>query len=163
MFYGLKVDPEFLFVTGWNEWWAGAWNSSRDGLTHLLTMPVPKDKRYFVDNYNAEYSRDIEPMAGGFGDNYYYQLVAANRLRKGVRPIPAASVPKTIDVGGDFVEWSEVGPEFLDAVGDTGARDHPGTFKNVANYINTTGRNDFRVVFNTFRSYAPRRLRASKF
>ena len=145
-FYGLKVDPQFLFVTGWNEWWAGAWNSSADNGPALLTSRTPKGKRYFVDNYNAEYSRDIEPMASGFGDNYYYQLVTANRMRKGTRPIPAASAPKTINVGGDFADWAEVGPEFLDVAGDTASRNHPGTFKNMPNYTNTTGRNDFRVM-----------------
>ena len=146
MFYGLKYDPQFLFVTGWNEWWAGAWNSSVDNGPALLTSRTAKGKRYFVDNYNAEYSRDIEPMAGGFGDNYYYQFVAANRQRKGVHPIPAASTPKAINVGGDFADWTDVGPEFLDVAGDVDARDHPGTFKNMPNYTNTAGRNDFRVL-----------------
>ena len=145
-FYGLKFDPQFLFVTGWNEWWAGAWNSPVDNGPALLTSRTAKGKRYFVDNYNAEYSRDIEPMAGGFGDNYYYQLVTANRMRKGTRPIPAASAPKTVDVGGDFADWSDVGPEFLDTVGEAAPRDHPGTFKNMPNYTNNTGRNDFRLL-----------------
>jgi hypothetical protein len=29
----------------------------------------------FVDEFIQEFSRDIEPMNGGHGDNYYYQLV----------------------------------------------------------------------------------------
>ena len=146
MYYGLKIDPQFLFVTGWNEWWAGAWDSPYNGYTNLLTMPVAAANRYFVDNYDAEYSRDIEPMKGGFGDNYYYQLVAQNRLRKGARPVPMASAAKTIAVGGDFSDWTTVGPEFLDVVGDVAARNHATTFSNLANYTNTTGRNDFRVL-----------------
>ena len=29
----------------------------------------------FVDQFDQEHSRDIEPMKGGHGDNYYYQMV----------------------------------------------------------------------------------------
>ena len=43
-----------------------------------------------MDAFNPEFSRDIEPMKGGFGDNYYYQLAAFLRRFKGAREIPAA-------------------------------------------------------------------------
>src|SRR5271166_2777688 len=42
----------------------------------------------FVDEFDAEFSRDIEPMKGAHGDNYYYQLVANIRRFKGARPVP---------------------------------------------------------------------------
>ncbi len=145
-FYGLKYDPQFLWIVGWNEWWAGAWDASTYCYTRLLADCVPAGKRYFVDNYNAEYSRDIEPMKGGFTDTYYYQMVGYNRLRKGVRPVPAASAPKTINLAGDFSDWADVGPEFRDYAGDTVPRNHASTFSNLPNYTDTTGRNDFTLL-----------------
>ena len=145
-FQGLKVDPQFLWIVGWNEWWAGAWTSGSTCYTHLLADCCDTGNRYFVDNYNAEYSRDIEPVKGGFADNYYYQLVRYARQRKGVRPVPAASAPKTINLAGDFSDWSDVAPEFRDAVGDTLARNWPGTFGNLPNYTNNSGRNDFTLM-----------------
>lgn len=146
MFYGLKYDPQFLFVTGWNEWWAGAWDAPTYCYTHLLSECVPANKRYFVDNYNQQYSRDIEPMKGGHGDNYYFQMVAQNRLRRGVRPVPVASAPKSINVSGDFSDWLDAGPVFYDIPGDTVARNGLSSFSNLPNYVNNTGRNDFKFL-----------------
>ncbi len=145
-FQGQEVDPQFLWVTGWNEWWAGAWVAATACYTTLLADCTPAGDSYFVDNYNAEYSRDIEPMLGGFTDNYYYQLVANVRKRKGVRPVPAASAPQTINLNGDFSDWTNVAPEFRDVAGDTGWRNWPGTFSNLPNYTNSTGRNDLTLM-----------------
>jgi hypothetical protein len=145
-FQGLKVDPQFLWVAGWNEWWAGAWDSPSACYTRLLTMCVNPPNRYFVDNYNHEYSRDIEPVKGGFSDNYYYQMVGYHRQRKGVRPIPVATSAQSINVSGDFNDWNTVGPEFRDPVGETLPRNWPGTFSNLPNYADSTGRNDFTLL-----------------
>jgi hypothetical protein len=145
-FQAQKVDPQFLWITGWNEWWAGAWDAQSACYTHLLTMCVSPPNRYFVDNYNAEYSRDIEPMKGGFTDNYYFQMVGQNRQRKGVRPVPMASAPKTINVAGDFSDWSDVAPDFRDYIGEVIPRNHPTTFGNLPNNTDSTGRNDFRLL-----------------
>jgi hypothetical protein len=145
-FQGLKVDPEFLWITGWNEWWAGAWDSPSSCFTRLLTMCCNPPNRYFVDNYNAEYSRDIEPMRGGFTDNYYYQMVGYNRQRKGVRPIPVATAPVSIDLAGDFSDWKNVGPEYWDYTGETMPRNSPTTFSNLPNYRDDSGRNDFSLM-----------------
>jgi hypothetical protein len=145
-FQAQKVDPQFLWITGWNEWWAGSWDATSSCFTHLLTMCVSPPNRYFVDNYNAEYSRDIEPMKGGFTDNYYFQMVGNNRQRKGVRPVPSASAPKTVNLAGDFSDWSDVGPSFWDYVGEVIPRNWPTTFGNLPNNTDNTGRNDFRLL-----------------
>ena len=58
-----EVDPDIVLVTGWNEWIAGRWPGT------------PKRPLLFVDCANYEYSRDIEMMRGGYGDNYFLQLV----------------------------------------------------------------------------------------
>jgi hypothetical protein len=128
----LQIDPPFVFVTGWNEWIAGRFDSS---FPLAGSGPVT-----FCDEFNPEYSRDIEPMKGGHGDNYYYQLVASIRRYKGARAVPPVE-PRPIQVDGQFDDWNGVQPEFRDTIGDPVRRDHPGWGKNL-HYRNTTGRND---------------------
>jgi hypothetical protein len=86
--HALPHDPEFIFITGWNEWIAQRFLS--DGSMTFLGRVLPAGETFFVDDYNPEFSRDIEPMRGGFGDNYYWQMVANIRRYKGARPVPAA-------------------------------------------------------------------------
>ena len=106
----LELDPKVIFVTNWNEWVAGRYTTANMPLRGA--GPVT-----FVDEFDAEFSRDIEPMVGGHGDNYYYQMVANIRRFKGARPIPAV-VAGPIAVDGRFDDWAGVGPEFRDTVGD---------------------------------------------
>jgi hypothetical protein len=135
----LEVDPEFVFITGWNEWVAQRFVS--DGGMQLCGRPLAKGDTFFVDTYSQEYSRDIEPMRGGHGDAYYWQMVDFIRRYKGVRPLPSPSAPKTIAIDGDFGDWDEVAPEYRDDAFDTVARNHPG-WGSVGTLIDTTGRND---------------------
>ena len=132
----LEVDPFFIFVTGWNEWFAGNLPLSVAETIGETSVPL-----FFCDSYNQAGSRDVEPMKGGHGDNYYYQMVSNIRRFKGVRALPPASPPKTIDLAGGFGQWADVRPEYRDTIGDTVHRDHPG-FNTVTRYRNTTGRND---------------------
>lgn len=128
----LKLDPQFVFVTGWNEWIA-------------QRFQAPNGSVMFVDQFDMEHSRDIEPMKGGFGDDYYYQLVNYARQFKGVRSIPAAGKPKTITLDAGFAQWSDVKPEYRDDIGDVSHREHPG-YNNFTTYKNETGRNDIVVA-----------------
>jgi len=111
--HALKVDPKFIMITSWNEWIAG--------LTHSMQTPWVQ-----CDGFNEEFSRDIEPMKGGFGDNFYYQAIANIRRYKGVQEIPCATPPTTIDIAGSFDPWQAVGPEFTGHAGNTIPRDHDG-------------------------------------
>ena len=63
----LEVDPEFIFITGWNEWVAMRFNEGK--AKNMMGKPIKDGETYFVDQYNAEFSRDIEPMKGGFKYN----------------------------------------------------------------------------------------------
>ena len=99
-----------------------------------------------MDEYNEEYSRDIEPMAGGHTDNYYFQMVGQNRRFKGARPVPAASVPQTINTAGSFSQWTNVAPLYYDAADDTTWRNFASAVTQIGNYTNQTGRNDFTVL-----------------
>jgi hypothetical protein len=142
----LEVGPDFLFITGWNEWVAQRFlKEAGGGPEELAGRPLKSGDTFFVDAYTQEYSRDIEPMEGGYGDNYYYQMVAGIRRYKGVRPPQAASTPVTIAIDGRFDDWAQVGPEFRDHIGDVGHRDEQG-WGDAGRYVNTTGRNDLAVM-----------------
>ena len=121
-----ELDPEFVMITGWNEWIAGRWTRG--------------DKHVFVDQFNREYSRDIEPMRGGHLDNYYLQMVEGIRRYKGTPALPKIDVKKTIDVDGDFSQWNDVETTFDDWTGETTKRDFVGAGQ--THYVNESGRND---------------------
>jgi hypothetical protein len=126
----LQVDPSFVFVTGWNEWVAGRfdeWSGVGGGAV-------------FPDEYDQEFSRDIEPMRGGHGDDYYYQLMTNVRRYAGARRLPLASPPRTVNIDGVFAEWAEVRPVYRDSRGDTAHRDAPGY--GGLRYVERSGRND---------------------
>jgi len=136
----LEIDPEFIFITGWNEWVAQRFLSSGNG-EGLAGRTLAKGDTFFVDTYSQEYSRDIEPMKGGHTDNYYYQMIAGIRRFKGVRSPEHASKPKTIGIDGKFDDWAGVAPEFRDVIGDTEPRNSTG-WGSAGTYVNNTGRND---------------------
>lgn len=123
----LALDPPFVMVTGWNEWIAGRFGE-------------PGGPVVFVDQFDQQYSRDIEPMRGGHGDNYYYQLVANVRRYKGAEPLPRASAPRSIRIAGGMDQWAGVEPAFADGAGDTLARDFDGA--GGLRFRDTSGRND---------------------
>lgn len=133
--YAIKNDPEFIFVTGWNEWvalrfseWQGVENA-------------------FPDQFNDEYSRDIEPSKGDLKDHYYYQLVENIRRFKGVSKPEKLNAKKTIDIFGSLDQWDEITP-FYHYTQNTWDRDHNG-YKGT-HYTNKTMRNDIRVAKVSF-------------
>ncbi len=130
--HALKIDPAVVFVTGWNEWFA---------LRLPAAFPMYKAGPVgFCDTFSQEGSRDIEPMKGGHGDNYYYQLISYVRRYKGARPLPAVE-PHPIAIDGQFDDWKNAQPEYRDTIGDPVHRDHLGWGKQL-HYANQTGRND---------------------
>jgi hypothetical protein len=151
----LEVDPEFVFVTGWNEWTAGQMIRSKENYEEEMKIwdffpgancgkggrEVKMGETYFIDQYNREYSRDIEPVKGGHADNYYYQLMANIRRYKGVRKPEDNAQETGIDINGPFAQWQQVAKTYYDHVGDVYHRNSPGNFA-AGPYLNTTGRND---------------------
>ena len=136
--------PRLIMITGWNEWWAGRWETPGQMIAYeYVSTSDKKDPKHniYVDNFNPEYSRDIEPMKGGFGDNYYYQTVMNVRTYKGSRSQEAAFGQRTIDIGSDAVQWLGVGPEFRDVYGDVAHRNHPSHVGGMR-YTDDSGRND---------------------
>ena len=133
----LAVDPEIVFVTAWNEWVA----------MRIDNWPASPEqyKNCFVDQYNAEFSRDCEPSMGILKDHYYYQLADYIRQFKGVNPIEKATSEKLIDVNGGYGQWANVGPVYNDYFGlpdrDALGYKDPATGQRY-HYTNDSGRND---------------------
>ena len=127
-----EIDPELVFITGWNEFIAGQW---------LPEHSWTGDPFSFVDQFDWKRSRDIEPNKGwgDKGDVYYLQLIDNVRKFKGMSPPAKASGPKTIKIG-ESNQWDGVAPEYNHYSGNTFHRNHPG--RNNTYYTNNTGRND---------------------
>ena len=65
-----EYKPKIVTLTWWNEWTA-------------QRLEVSPGTYHFTDNYNAAYSRDIEPMEGGHGDQYYKWMIRYISAYKG--------------------------------------------------------------------------------
>ena len=116
--FALSEDPRIIFVTGWNEWLAYRYNYCWGKNGEKVTSRVTADGGWkAMDQYDGfilldcattEYSRDIEPMRGGFFDNDYMQLCQNIRRFKGVEAQPVSRTGKTIRMDGDFSQWEDV-------------------------------------------------------
>lgn len=126
----IDCDPDFIFVTGWNEWIMGRW--------HEPWVKDPDSTQLaFVDQFDLEHSRDIEPDRDGIRDTYYLQLCSNIRRYKGALPRQMPSSPKTIRTAEDF---ADVQPTYRSERGTTIHRDCRGFGS--THYKNTTGRNN---------------------
>ncbi|SFJ33295.1 hypothetical protein SAMN02799624_04106 [Paenibacillus sp. UNC496MF] len=131
--FALREDPRIVFVTGWNEWIA-------------MRLQGPKERPVlFVDQATLAFSRDIEPMRGGYGDHYYMQLAGYIRRFKGMTAPPGGfRLEQRIPIGPDFGPWADCGREYRDFEGDTEPRNHPGYGE--LHYRDETGRNDLTLM-----------------
>lgn len=144
--HALKVDPEIVFITGWNEWVAQR-SLKKEGIAPnaLIGKPLKPGDSFFVDCYTLEFSRDIEPMSGGYQDAYYYQMISNIRRFKGTPSLPVAHQFHEITIDGKIGDWEKTAaPIFTDTTHDTTHRDHPGWGAN--HYTDQSGRNDFSQV-----------------
>lgn len=124
----LKINPELIFITGWNEWIAGRYDIWQ------------QQTNAFPDEFDQEGSRDIEPMKNGHGDNYYYQMISNIRRFKGMPAPVTPSAPVSMAIDGNFKEWESVLPNYRSYKGNTLHRNSNGWGS--LHYTNTTGRND---------------------
>lgn len=133
---GAKDEVNFAFLTGWNEWCA---TKMYDSANH----------RYFtVDQYNAEYSRDLEPTrTDGLGDNFYLQTIRKLREYNGEAARHYTYPKRTPALTGDDDVWKDV-PTYMDFTGECENRDFKVAI--VGNprkkYTNATGRNDIESI-----------------
>ena len=120
-----------VLVTGWNEWIAFK-NDYGDG------------RASFVDLCDMEFSRDLEMMKDGYGDNFYLQNMLNTRKFKNVKETVyrgAKTTPASLSNA-----W-EGARTYLDIVGDAMERDwYDATRKEVNRLKNNTNRNDIAKV-----------------
>lgn len=126
--HALELDPKLIFITGWNEWTAGR-HASWGGVENA-----------FPDQFNNEYSRDLEMTKGDLKDHYYYLLVNYVRRYKGVRPMPTPSQAQTMELSAGMESWNTVEPYYAAYIGNTEDRNAKGYGDLV--YTETSGRND---------------------
>lgn len=122
-----------VFVTGWNEWMA-------------IKQNLNTDKPIFCDTFNEEYSRDIEMMKGGYGDNYYLQLAENIRRYRGSAQKHYTYTKKTIDIfDPSFASWDGIRNVYRDFEGDAMERQYANCAK-TGMYSDTSNRNDIVAV-----------------
>lgn len=80
-----EIRPKFVVVTWWNEWMAQRFIATQDWERRLTRF---SDGTYFVDAFDREFSRDLEPMQGGHGDAYYRFLCDYVEAYKLGHPFP---------------------------------------------------------------------------
>ena len=127
----LEVDPKMIYFTGWNEWTVGKGKGEDD-------RPV-----LMVDQADAEYSRDVEPMKGGFFDNYYMQLCDYIRRYKGAPKAYPVQKKKAIKVQGGFAQFADAA-EYPVMPGGTIPRNAKGAGNRT--YEDHSGRNEFECI-----------------
>jgi hypothetical protein len=154
----LDADPQFLYINDWNEWTAGKYQPPAGESFAFMRRA---SSYFFVDQYNAEFNRCVQPMRGGYTDNYYMQMAQNIRRYKGARPVPELKGDQTIRIDGQFDDWQPVTVEYRDTVGDTFHRDYPGY--GGLHYMDQSGRNDLvtcRVAMDDEQCYFQAETRA---
>ncbi len=130
----LKEDPGIVFVTGWNEWVAAKFDY---------------DGEYaFVDLANTEFSRDAEPMKGGYNDAFYIQLAMNIRKYKNAE-LPAGaqlrSEPVEIVIGTNDRNWDAAEAIFMAPILENQERKSKGAAPTVR-YDQAAARNFIKEV-----------------
>ncbi len=128
-----KQDPKFVCITGWNEW--------------VAQKNFYGGEYAFVDNVDMEYSRDAEPMKGGYEDAYYIQMMYNIRKYKyePVDGLIASTVRKTIDVTASPDQWSDVNAVYRRIGTDDGSRNSVGGAPTV-HYTQEAARNTLEEI-----------------
>lgn len=133
-----RDDVPLAFVCQWNEWLVPFLTRKTNTLYNL---------RHWInlqDEYNEEFSRDIEPMKGGYKDAYYFQLMNFVRRFKGLPP-PARARTFAEARGADDARWEAVSPVYEEITGDSQPRNHPG-YDACGTYVNDTVVNEFAAL-----------------
>lgn len=132
----IKQDPDTIIITGWNEW-----------IAELQYDPNTK-KIGFIDVADINNNRDIEPMEGGYGDNYYMQLTYWISKFKNVSSKVNVGKDVTVDVTGSFSQWNnnEITATYRDYTDDVFDRKSFEAYNWSKALVNDTGVNDFESM-----------------
>ena len=143
-----RIHPPVLMITQFNEWTAMRFVAEKpEQLKEIRPMGKPEiGESFFVDAYNAEFNRDIEPSTHPqIRDNYYMQFVSNMRKYKGARAVPVQKQACSIDVKGGFGQWQGLTYEYRDDKGDILHQNTLG-FNHMDTIVNLSGRNDLLMA-----------------
>ncbi|MBR3750256.1 MAG: hypothetical protein IKK58_00630 [Clostridia bacterium] len=120
----LLQDPQHIFIGGWNEFFIG------------VEYNAEYDIYETYDSFNMEFSRDLEPMKGGYNDAFLMQT--AINVRKFLSDTESDSnvkiktpVKKTIDIFGDASVWDNVDAVYRFFGSDNSGRKFMGATSNL--------------------------------
>lgn len=124
-----KIDN--VLVASFNEWMAIKYANQHG-----------RDRVFFVDVFNHEFSRDIEMMRGGYNDNFYLQLVRNVRKFKIINSESEGENTNRINIRNfSETQWEKVKSVYADFAGDAINRDFEGAAGKVW-YKDSSARND---------------------
>jgi len=130
----------YVSVTGWNEWTA-----QKHYTAGTVPANSPFDPRYWLaDEFNDEFSRDLEPTRTGImKDNAYILNTALSRKWKDSDPRHYTYQPLS-PAGADDPAWGSAS-KYLDFTGENLIRDFPRA-DDAFNLTDDTPRNDISSV-----------------
>lgn len=116
----LKINPDTIFVGGWNEW---------------IALKQPYGDEYMLcDAADKEFSRDIEPMKGGYEDAFYIQMIQNIRKYKGIKDPGRVFQSKMININKGNEQWGTVDAVYRNIDTNTYERNSYGAAKTVKYY-----------------------------
>lgn len=150
--YSNKGKVSNIFVTGWNEWTAIKYPSANYHTDANRWLGIPYGPSgytgkevWFVDDFNAEYSREVEP-GKEYGDGFYMQLVRNARDYKYKPAQKYKMKTRTFSDLSDFSAWRNVFVEYADFAGDAMKRDAENAANVAHSYIDESNRNDIKLM-----------------
>lgn len=129
--HAFKVDPEIVFVGGWNEW---------SGLKLNVNGSI-----VFVDEFGKEFSRDVEPMKDGYEDAFYLQMIKNIRQYKGLTGKNYLDQGKTISITGLVSQW-DTGTQVYRGFGTTNYGRDAFDFAGLGKYTQAAPRNNIQEI-----------------
>lgn len=115
--HAIATDPDTVFVGGWNEW---------------IAYKQPYGDEYMLcDAANREFSRDIEPMKGGYEDAFYIQLIKNVRRYKGIKNASPVYTASGIDISKGLPQWETGKAVYINTDATAIARNNYGASKRV--------------------------------
>ena len=135
VFEANEEEVKYVFVTGWNEWVA----------LKMYIKNYANDRPFMVDNFNVEFSRDLEPSTT-LGDNGYLSLI--RNIRKFNYEVAEKEYSEdiTIEDISSFDEKAWEGAKVYEDFGKETIKRKARNICNTRDIINETGRNDVLKV-----------------
>lgn len=140
--WAIDNDVYLITIREWNEWAARKLGTEEPGAETSKFAPL-------VDEFNDTYSRCIEMMDGGYGDNFVMQMARKIREFKGIGEGSynnvADNAKTTLDIN-QLSSWDSVYNIYTDYTGVIQERTGIETDKTGVRYYDTTNRNDIGSI-----------------